>query len=242
MNLKERSDFYEKIYFYDLDLRDKLEGRLKIPMTLFALLTAMMVYLINEAVVKKSFIPSISFYFLFFTACLSFLISVFYFIKSWYGYKYKLIPNSVVLENYFIDIQNHYKKIEFENHFLDIQKPYTKTDETQPSEWTKEAFQVYLLNSFRDYGSHNTVNNDKKSFNLHRSITFILIAFALLTFSFFPYYQQQLTRGTNNERQTITTTATARKECTWGQTASTTKADPKTNTYFLTNEFRSLTK
>ena len=44
MNTKERREFYEKLYFHELDVREKLEGRLKLPMTIFAIVSAMAIF------------------------------------------------------------------------------------------------------------------------------------------------------------------------------------------------------
>ncbi len=141
-------------------------------MTIFAIVSAMALFLFNEIIVKKSFEPDAFFSVIFFGGIVSLITSIVFFVKSWYGYTYKMVPNAVVLENYFQDINEHYNKIELEN------------SET----WTNEAFEEYLLSTFRDYAAHNTVNNDRKSYNLYKCVTALIISFLLFVVAYYPYY------------------------------------------------------
>ncbi|MDO6561212.1 hypothetical protein [Paraglaciecola chathamensis] len=172
MDISERKDFYEKLYFHELDIRDKLDQRLKLSMTVFAIIGAMALYLFDDSRRDKIQDVSCIFVVLYFSACISFLASIIFFIKSWYGYTYKMLPDAVTLENYYQDTFNHY---------MDI-------DERNAQNWTNESFKEYLLITFRDYVAANTVNNDKKAYNLHLSNSAILIAFFLYLISYYPYY------------------------------------------------------
>jgi hypothetical protein len=129
-------------------------------------------FLFNEIIVKKQFIPNNFFLVIYIVGCLTLALSIAFFIKSWYGYKYKMIPNSIAMENYYGQIREHYEGIDEDNH----------------DDWTNEAFQEYLLSSFRDYSAYNTVNNDRKSYNLHRSISALLMSFFLFVIPYYPYY------------------------------------------------------
>ena len=172
MNIKERREFYEKIYFHELDVREKLENRLKLPMTMFAIVSTMAIFLFNDIIVRNFFEPEALFLTVYFSAIISTILSIFFFIKSWYGYIYKMIPNTITLENYFQEINISYKEI----------------DNEHAEEWTNEAFEEYLLSTFKDYAAHNTINNDRKSYNLYNSLTALIIAFLLFIFAYYPYY------------------------------------------------------
>lgn len=172
MDINSRRELYEKIYYYELDQREKLESRLKIPMTIFAIEFSMALFLFNKIIVIKNFSPDEFFWVIYTGGCVSLIISIFFFIKSWYGYKYKLIPTSIDIENYYRDTKEHYYKID--------------TDKFES--WTNEAFQEYLLESYRNYGAYNTINNDRKSYNLHNCISTLLISFILFAISYYPYY------------------------------------------------------
>tara|TARA_R110001583_G_scaffold177935_1_gene333586 strand:- start:276 stop:803 length:528 start_codon:yes stop_codon:yes gene_type:complete len=172
MDMKDRKGFYEKIYFHEIDVRDKLEGRLKLPMTVFAVLIAMALFLFNDSIKEKTCELSFIFITIYTNACLIFILSVFFFIKSWYGYTYKMIPNAIAIENY----------------YQEIYESYLSQDENEAVAWTNEAFEEYLLTTFRDYAAFNTVNNDKKSYNLYLSNTLMLISLLLFSIAYYPYY------------------------------------------------------
>lgn len=172
MDIVERKEFYEKLYFHELDVREKLVSRLKLPMTAFAILTAMTFFLFNDNLKEKSGELSCIFLAIFTSGCLALFFSIFFFIRSWYGYTYKMLPNAVVIENYYKEIYDNY---------FDI-------DEDKSEEWTNEAFNEYLLTTFRDYAAFNTVNNDRKSYFLYLSNTAMLISLLLLSFAYYPYY------------------------------------------------------
>jgi predicted outer membrane lipoprotein len=172
MEINNRKDFYEKLYFYELDFREKLESRLKLPMTAFAILTAMALFLFDDNLKEKTNELSCIFLVIYIAGCLMLLLSIFFFIRSWYGYTYKMLPNAVVIENYYQDMYAHYN---------DLNKEKSK-------EWTNDKFDEYLLTTFRDYAAFNTVNNDKKSYNLYLSNTAMLISLALLFVAYYPYY------------------------------------------------------
>ncbi|MBU2877713.1 hypothetical protein [Aliiglaciecola lipolytica] len=172
MKIIERKELYEKLYFHELDVREKLLGRLKLPMTAFAILTAMAFFLFNDNIKEKVDEQSCIFITIYIVGCITLLLSIFFFIKSWYGYTYKMIPNAVVIENYYQEIYDFY--------FIQDKDKYEK--------WTNEAFDEYLLTMFRDYAAFNTVNNDKKSYNLYLSNTAMLISLLLLSIAYYPYF------------------------------------------------------
>ena len=172
MELKERKEFYEKLYFHELEVREKLDARLKMPMTVFTILSAMALFLFNDNVRGKSGELSCAFMLIFLVGCAALFCSIFFFIRSWYGYTYKMLPNAVVLENYYQETYEYYSEKSRKN----------------AMGWTNEAFGEYLHQTFRDYAAHNTVNNDRKSHNLYLSNTAMLISLLVLTIAYYPYY------------------------------------------------------
>ncbi|MCY7297057.1 hypothetical protein [Alteromonas sp. a30] len=214
MNTTERREFYEKLYFHELEVREKLEGRLKLPMTIFAIVTAMVLFLFNEIIVKKSFEPDAFFLTIYGGGVVALVVFIFFFVKSWYGYTYKMVPNAVVIENYFQEISEHYNEVDAEH----------------AETWSKEAFEEYLLSTFRDYAAHNTVNNDRKSYNLYKSITALIIAFSLFAVAYYPYYNfiHQQSKESYNAAKTTTATAATCKECQGRQTTTSTKTAAET--------------
>lgn len=172
MNLEERIDFYEKLYFHELDVKEKLDSKLKMPLTIFAVVFTMAIFLLNQIFVEKSFIASAIFWLSYTTGWFSLGFSIVYFVKSWYGYNYKMLPIASRIEEYYLELKNFYEEM----------------NKKESKQWHEEAFDEYLLTMFKSYSSHNTVNNDRKNFFLYRSITSLIIAFSLIAASYLPYY------------------------------------------------------
>jgi hypothetical protein len=172
MKTKDRAEYYEKLYFQELDSRNKIENRLRLPFTIFAIVFAMVGFLFNEALVVKNVTLSGFFWLFYISSTIALILSIFFFVKAWYGYTYLLMPEASIQEGYYSEILESYRT------------DYPKMAES----WASEAFQEYLLATYSKYASHNTQNNDKKSDNLHKSITSLLISFTLASVSYLPYY------------------------------------------------------
>jgi|TARA_R100001129_G_scaffold66309_2_gene45282 hypothetical protein len=173
MDVEERRGFYEKLYFHELEVRDKIEGRLKLPMASFVITSGMAVYLYNSLLNTCLGADNNLLSGLYLGGLLFLAISIYFFIRAWFGYTYKMIPDTVSLENY----------------YQEILEKYSKASPSDAIDWTSEAFSEYLLTTFRDYSAHNTVNNDKKAHYLHRSISTVLLSFLLYVSCYYPYYQ-----------------------------------------------------
>ncbi len=172
MNRVDRRKFYEKLYFHELEVRDKVENRLKLPFSIFAIVFTLAVFLFNEVLVKKSVTVDAFFWTVYLGALLALVFAVGFFIVSWYGYTYKMLPTASDVEAYYGQILTDYQKV----------SPH------KARAWAKEAFDDYLMETFKTYATHNTRNNDRKAFYLHRCVTALIISFMLICVAFYPYY------------------------------------------------------
>ena len=161
MNETELYKLYEKLYFHELEIRDKLIGRLQISLTVIAILLGFLAFMLrNKADVASSTAVSI-FWILFVISTVLIAASIIFFILSWYGYKYKLLPTASETDNYKNELFDHYK--EYEN----------------SDELATNALNQYIYESFRDWSSENTTINDKKSFYLYLTNLFLIFIASL---------------------------------------------------------------
>lgn len=172
MKQDERRKFYERLYYHELEVRDKVENRLKLPFSIFAIVFTLAVFLFNEVLVKKSVPVDTFFWTVYLCALVALGLAVSFFVVSWYGYTYKMLPTASDIETYYEQILTEYQEV----------SPH------QASAWAKEAFEDFLLDTFKTYATHNTRNNDRKAFYLHRCVTALIISFMLICVAFYPYY------------------------------------------------------
>lgn len=172
MNIEERLKLYEGLYYHELESRNKIESRLKLPFAVFAVVFSMLAFLFTETVFSQKVTVGPYFWVLYGGSVIALLFAIGFFVKAWYGYQYKLLPKAQGLEEYYGQILDSYK-----------------TDYPKKSEqWAQEAFKEYLLSTYSEYASHNSTNNDRKSEFVHRCIAALLVSFITACISYQPYY------------------------------------------------------
>ncbi len=181
MDKKQRQEFYERRYFHELDAREKIEGRVKIPMTMFVIVFGLIGYIAKETVLKSNLDFDFSFWLLSGFATATFILSVFFFFKTIYGYHYSLLPTPADLEKYFEDTVTK----------------YCKTDRGKARYWASEAFDEYLFSCYVSYTTQNTKNNDAKALNLVHCIGFLIFSFLFICMAYVPFYFQTFLKGVN---------------------------------------------
>lgn len=174
LETSELKDFYEKLYFHELEVREKIEGRMQIPLTIFAIAFAMIGYLARESVLLRTHSIDSLFWGLFVAAIATLLIAMAFFVMASYGYKYRNLPTTRAIDDYFDNMLATYKEV----------------SPADARRWTNSEFNKYLLATFRDYGTINTINNDKKATYIHRCMSALFASIILSAASFFPYYNE----------------------------------------------------
>lgn len=173
MEAKERRDFYEKLYFHEIEVRGKVEARLQVPLTLFAIVFAMFGYLGNDVIVLEKHPMNEFFWIPFGFSVLSFIVSVFFFVLAWHwSTRYRLLATAAKLEEYY------HQTLE----------KYIKDDPAKARQWTKEAYSEYMLNTLKSCATANSVTNVKRAFFIYCCNTALLFSAVLAVFCFYPYY------------------------------------------------------
>ncbi len=182
MNINELFIFYEKSYFHEIEMRDKLTTRLQIPLAIMAALLGFLAFMLRN---KEPSVNDTTFWVLFGASSVLIAISIACFIVSWYGYKYKLLPTSQATDEYRNELYVFYKE-------------YDNTDKL-----VEKYLKEYLFNYYRDFSSVNMLINDKKAFYLYLTNLFLIFSIILSFATFLPFYFEKLDKSYYTKPQRV---------------------------------------
>jgi len=165
-------ELYEKLYFHEVEAREKISARLQIPLAIILSITSVYAYLLKGISINNTGSWNIAFCILFFVSFTIHCFSMVYFIRVFYGHTYEFLPSASETEKY------RNKLIE------------TYSDYTDHCELVAKYFNEYLFKYFNECSSANTIVNDSRSEFLHKCNTFSIanviplsILFLIFTFS-----------------------------------------------------------
>jgi thiosulfate reductase cytochrome b subunit len=161
---------YEKLYFHEIDIREKFNARLQVPLAILVAQVSFLGYMLQNAVHGRSVSLLIAFWILYLLSCFSTGKAILDFFWSWYGYTFSFIPSAKETEQY------HQQLIEL----------YKEYDDTE--KLVKNGIDQYLYKYYQECSSVNTENNDKKALRLHKSMSWVICAILLSFFAFIPYH------------------------------------------------------
>lgn len=172
-----RFEFYEKIYFYELERKEKLISRLNLPLAILGVLLSFLSYMLGKAPGSEDGFAGVSFWILYLCAVFCLLCGAYYFRSSWQLRDFdRGLPTLTELERYRVEATAHFA-IHGENQ--DDAETY---------------FKMIILSYYIEGSTVNTVNNDKrgsKLVSLANSVTLTMI-FSVLSFVPFYTHQQEL--------------------------------------------------
>ncbi|MDB5280248.1 MAG: Uncharacterized protein JWR61_5203 [Ferruginibacter sp.] len=160
--------FYKSLYDRELNRRKDLDAAINLPITILTILVAANSYLIGkEVTIQQKYIVVCS-SILLTLLLVSFLVSIFYLIRSYNnlfkGFGYGNLGLTTEIRNF---------------ELIEIPKYNAQVDETK-----KLNFEAIIINKLTQYTDDHIVFNDKRSFDLHRAKTFIIITLVLTGFEF----------------------------------------------------------
>lgn len=173
MNSDKVFELYEKLYFHEIEAREKIAARLQIPLAI--LLSIISVYALFFRGLYLDFKSWSSFDLFFaifmFVSVILFCLSSYFFIRAFYGHTYEFLPLAKDSEKYRQDLVETYKS-------------YGNCDQL-----VKHYFKEYIFTYYSDCASKNASINDKRSERLHKCNTFIILNSIplVLAFIFFTF-------------------------------------------------------
>lgn len=159
-------ELYEKTYFYEMEVREKLVGRVQINFALIATGFAVLSYMVrmldfsHNHVVIGLFILSV----LFSIGLAGFC--VYHLVKAFWGNEYEGIPTGLEIDNYREEMVVYKSQIDvYKKENLDTSMSDVDVD---------EHVYNFIYGKFRDCSTHNTKINDLRSAHIHHSFRWLL--------------------------------------------------------------------
>lgn len=179
MTASELREFYEKLYFLEIDARDKLHGRLQLSLTLLLAVGGAVLYLFQNADYQRGAWTGIRVAFLFFfCGGLTMLaIAAALFTKAFFNHAYQFLPDSVETALYKARLEDTYA--EFEGHQALV----------------SDALDKYVTDYYVEYGAFNTRVNDRRSAYLHACNGWMIAAAVLMMLAYLAFHFGDLDKG-----------------------------------------------
>lgn len=169
-------DLYEKLYFHEIEVREKLGGRLQTPMAIIVSLIGVLAFLIQNFDTGHSGTSAIVFIALLLLSAATLSAAIYFFIRSWFGNTYAFLPSAEDTEQYRELLNQTYEN-------------YKEGDLL-----AETYLYDYLCNYYIRCSTQNTKCNDKRSLNLHKTNGTLIIATILVALSSLVFFLGDLDR------------------------------------------------
>ncbi|WP_345866606.1 hypothetical protein [Shewanella algae] len=168
MDSSDLLEFYERRYFFELELKEKLNSRIQSAFILYTALITVITYMIRNIDYASPMGAIVLFYISIATGIILLLISAWLFYKATWGNDYMIMPTPDVTQEYYSSLQKHQKSIEEYNQ----QNPDAKA----PTEDIGEQLQTYLSKSLVKCTSNNVNLNKARSERAYLGIKFLFVS------------------------------------------------------------------
>lgn len=161
-----RNELYEKLYFHEVDARDKVVARLQIPLALLFSGLSIFAVLIKGVSSLQFEAWHLFFYAPFGISVVLFIVSSTYFVGAFYNHGYSFMPSANKIEDYRKVLIDHYAEFD------------------DAEENVNNEFSNFIYGYFNNCSSQNTAVNDLRSERIHRCNRFLLFSSIPLLISF----------------------------------------------------------
>lgn len=151
MNWEERFKLYEKLYFNELDRRERISARLALPFAVLIATSGLLSFMLNSTHKPEVYPWAHVFWLLFVASAIALILGAWFFRKAWFGHTDKLLPTAGHIGEY-------HRKL------VDTYAGYENRDEL-----VEKTFKTFLFNYYAEYSSENAINNDQRSYNIYRA-------------------------------------------------------------------------
>lgn len=169
-------DLYEKLYFHEIEVREKLGGRLQAPMAIIVSLMGVLAYLLQNFDKVHNGISATAFLLLLGLSSLILVVAIYFFVRSWYGSTYAFLPSAEATEQYRLLLQKTYEEYKDGNSLAET------------------YLNDYLCNKYIACATQNTKCNDQRSLYVHRTNGTLIFATAFVAASFLVFFMGDLDR------------------------------------------------
>lgn len=151
-------ELYEKLYFHEVEAREKISSRLQIPLAILLSIISVYAHIIKGISFDNHCFWNVIFGLTFLISIILFVTSMSYFIRSFYGHTYEFIPSAIETENYRQKLIETYKEYE------------------DGESLAEQYFDEYIYKYYNECSSVNTKVNDIRSEFLHKCNTYLILS------------------------------------------------------------------
>lgn len=170
MNRDDRFKFYEKLYFYESDRREKISARLSISFAAILANVGLLSFMLNSDNHPASCTLQVLFWLLFLAALVALLAGSWFFRKAWYGTTDEHLPSAREMESYHAELQTTYKDYEGGDSIA------------------QTHFYEFVFNCLIKTSSVITSNNDGRTFHIYRANICLTAAVLFSFLAAIPFY------------------------------------------------------
>lgn len=172
MTKAELKVFYEKLYFQEVEARDRLTARLQIPLSLILAIIGAAVFLLQNFDYQPGVWTISRVLFMFFIGFggLILVLAIKWFVDALYNNEYHFLPDSVKTAEYKNLLEATYK--DYEQHAFLV----------------ADALEKYITDYYIQYAAFNTHVNDRRAAFIHLCNGAIIGATVLFVAAFFAFY------------------------------------------------------
>lgn len=170
-------ELYEKLYFHEIEVREKLGGRLQTPMAIIVSLIGVLTYLLQNFDKEHNGTSVTAFLFLFVLSSVTLVIAVYFFVRSWYGNTYAFLPSAEATEQYRLLLQKTYEQY--------------KDGDTLAETYLND----YLCTKYIACATQNTQCNDLRSLYLHKTNGTLIASTILVAVSYLVFFMGDLDKS-----------------------------------------------
>lgn len=170
MNKKDLFNFYEKLYFHEIDGREKLNSRLQLPLAIIIGQMGFISYIAKKMEGYESSTNNAIIIFFIILTIVFLGLAIYHFVRSWHNYVYSFLPTA-------------YETEEYKNLLEETYKAYDASEEL-----VNNALEDYIYKYYIKCSSINTLNNDERSINIHKTAKFLIISFVFAIVTTFTHY------------------------------------------------------
>lgn len=188
MHNPRRLELYEKLYFHELDRRDKIASRLSTPLGALIGAIGIVAFLLNSNSKIPSEVLRSAFWLIIVAAIVTLLVGGWYFRKAWFGHTDRHVATAEQIDDYHSKLEQQYR------------------DQPDAASLVESHFEQYLLDTYRRSATTNAINNDQRSSALYRAGCWLTSAVVLALLSTIPFY---VGKDSGHDRKEAVTSSSA---------------------------------
>ncbi|WP_312918228.1 hypothetical protein [Stutzerimonas kunmingensis] len=161
-------ELYEKLYFHELEIKEKITTRVQLVFTLMVMLYTVASYMLRM-LDYSSAVGVVVLFLLFFGAFGVFsALAIPQLIRAFWGNVFQCIPSPCETEKYRAEVEGYCKDI--------ISFNKENPDNKQPEIDVSVEVKDYLYEKYKDCAAHNTVVNERRSVFVHEAFKWLIIS------------------------------------------------------------------